>query len=75
MPEVTRNLSDDWKVSISIIENFGYLSGTAERRFKVSILDRKYYDDPGQRTVWYKSVEELEHLRDALADFIKLIKE
>ena len=35
MPEVTRNLSDDWKVSISIIENFGYLSGTALAQKKV----------------------------------------
>ena len=75
MPEVSRNLSDDWKVSIHVIENFGWLSGTSERRFQVSILDRKNYNDPGHRTVWYKSISELEHLRDALDSFIKQEKE
>lgn len=75
MPEVTRILSDDWKVSIHVIENFGWLSGTSERRFKVSILDRMHYNDPGHRTVWYKNIEELEYLRDAIDVFIKQAKE
>lgn len=70
MSEVTRILSEDWKVNISVIDNFGWLSGNAERRFRVSILDRDY-NDPGHRTVWYKRIEELEHLRDALDSFIK----
>ena len=71
MTEVTRNLSDDWKVNIKVIDNFGWISGTSERRFRVSILDRNNYNDPGHRTVWYKRIEELEHLRDALDSFIK----
>ena len=71
MPEVTRILSNDWKVNINVIDNFGCLSGNAERRFRVSILDRKNYNDPGHRTVWYRSITELEHLRDALDVFIK----
>ena len=75
MLEVTRSLSDDWKVSINVIENFGWLSGTSERRFQVSILDRMHYNDPGHRTVWYKSIQELENLRDALDSFIKQEKE
>ena len=75
MQEVSRNLSEDWKVSIQVIEDFGWLSGTSERRFRVSILDRKNYNDPGHRTVWYNSIEELEHLRDALDSFIKQEKE
>ena len=75
MSEVSRNLSDDWKVNIKVIDNFGWLSGNAERRFRVSILDRKNYNDPGHRTVWYKSISELEHLRDALDSFIKQAKE
>lgn len=74
MPEVTRNLSEDWKVRINVIEDFGWLSGTSERRFQVSISDRKNYNDPGHRTVWYKSISELEHLRDALGSFIKQVK-
>ena len=74
MPEVIRRLSEDWKVSICVIENFGCLSGTSERRFKVSILDRMHYNDPGHRTVWYKSITELEQLRDALDSFIKQVK-
>jgi len=73
--EVTRNLSDEWKVNISVCENFGHLVGPAERRFKVEILDRMNYDDPQHRTVWYKSIEELEQLRSALDDFIKHAKE
>lgn len=73
--EVTRNLSDEWKVSISVSENFGYLVGPAQRRFMVEILDRMNYDDPQHRTVWYKSISELERLRDALDDFVKMIKE
>lgn len=75
MPEVSRNLSDDWKVRINVIEDFGWLSENEERMFRVSILDRNHYDDPGHRTVWYKSIEELEHLRDALDSFIKQAKE
>ena len=47
----------------------------AQRRIRVEILDRTNYDDPQHRTVWYKSVGELERLRDALDDFIKLTKE
>lgn len=70
--EVTRNLSDEWKVNISISENFGHLVGPAQRRIRVEILDRTNYDDPQHRTVWYKSIGELERLRDALDDFIKL---
>lgn len=73
--EITRNLSDEWKVNISISENFGHLVGPAQRRFRVDILDRTNYDDPQHRTVWYKNVSELERLRDTLDDFIKLIKE
>ena len=74
MQEVIRRLSEDWKVSINVIENFGWLSGNSERRFRVSILDRKDYNDPGHRTVWYKSITELEQLRDALDSFIKQVK-
>lgn len=73
--EITRNLSDKYKVNISISENFGHIVGPAQRRFRVDILDRTNYDDPQHRTVWYKSVSELELLRDTLDDFIKLINE
>ena len=62
-------------VGHSISENFGHLVGPAQRRIRVDILDRTNYDDPQHRTVWYKSIGELERLRDALDDFTKLAKE
>ncbi len=74
MTTVTRNLSDDWKVEISVSDSFGSAVGMPQRRLCVSILDRNHYDDPAHRTVWYKSVEELERLRDALGEFIKIEK-
>lgn len=74
MTTVTRNLSDKWKVEISVSNNFGSAVGKPERRLAVSILDRDHYDTPAHRTVWYKSVEELERLRDALDEFIKTEK-
>ena len=72
MAAIIRNLSDDWKVTISLCEKFGIAVGVPKRRYEVNILDCNRYNDPGQRTVWYKSLDELKKLRDALSDFINL---
>lgn len=72
MAAITRNLSDRWKVEISLSENFGGAVGIPQRRIQVSILDRDHYDDPAHRTVWYESLDELKRLRDALSDYIRL---
>lgn len=72
MAAITRNLSDDWKVEISLSENFGGAVGIPERRIRVDILDRNHYDDPQHRTVWYKTLDELRKLRNALSDYIDM---
>ena len=64
-------VSKRWRLEVEKIDDFGHLVGPPQTKYKVSLIDHENYDDPGHRTWYLDSEEELRNIGKGLLDFCK----
>lgn len=68
-----RKISNRFSVAIEKNDRFGCAVGTPQTKYTLNLYDLENYHDPGHRTWYLHSPDELRRLRDIIDNFLILL--